>query len=268
MRQNLQIQQEQVSAKREELAGASQRLASAEEIEHRLLEGSRQAEERLLALRSQRSSHHPGTRSKLDESSAETIRQVGSLRAEEKSRIEESQDRSSKPNGKKPAAAPPIWMTRSAPPPDARRSFARIPPTAKWKKPATIPTASIMRQSCVTELNAQPEELIGLESDPAPRRRIGRRRNQLQRHEGAHRSHGPGQHDGPRGISRSAKQRDGFLRRERDDLCRVDREHAAWPSANSIKSRARNSTKPSPPSTPASPSPSNRYSAGAPARCA
>ena len=115
MRQDLQIQQEQVAAKREELAGAGQRLASAEEIEQRLLEESRQGEERLLALRAQEA-HLTQERQELAANSAETVRQMESFR-EEKLRMEER----------------------------------------KWKKPATIPTASTCARSASPNSTPSPK---------------------------------------------------------------------------------------------------------------
>ena len=224
MRQNLQIQQEQVSAKREELAGASQRLASAEQIEHRLLEESRQDEERLLALGEQQA-QLTQEREELAANSAETVRQMEVFR-EEKSAWKRVR-LSWKPNGKKPAAVPPISMTRCAP--TARPSTTSAPPAAiaKWRKPVTIPTASTCAD--LRHRAQRPARRIDRpRTRSAPRRRAGRSGNELPGHEGAYRIHGPGKHDGPGRISAMRRARH-FLRRERDDLLQSI-ENTRWPS--------------------------------------
>ena len=55
-----------------------------------------------------------------------------------------------------------------------------------------------LRQTCVAELNAQPEELMAQEATLLVGEELDRGGNELQRNEGAGGSDGPGEHDGAR----------------------------------------------------------------------
>ena len=214
MRQNLQIQQEQVGAKREELAGASQRLASAEEIEHRLLEESRQAEERLLALRSQEA-HLAQEREELAANSAETVRQMESFR-EEKSRMEERK-----------AQLETEWeeaRSRAANLDDALRTDRQTLDDVRAsrshreiEKARNDSDREYMRQTCITELNAQPEELIGLEPDLLPAAELAEAEANCQAMKARIEAMGPVNMMALEEFQQ-CEERDTFLRRERDDL--------------------------------------------------
>jgi chromosome segregation protein len=74
-----------------------------------------------------------------------------------------------------------------------------------------------LRQSCVEELNAQPEDLIAEFPALLNGRGAARLRRAVSRTEIAHRIHGPDQHDGARGIQR-VRAALRFLGRERADL--------------------------------------------------
>jgi chromosome segregation protein len=214
MRQNLQIQQERVSAKREELAAASQRLASAEEIERRLLEESRQGEERLLALRAQEA-HITQEREELAANSAETIRQMESFR-EEKLRMEDRKTQLET-----------AWeeaRSRAANLDDALRTDRQTLDDVRAsrshrevEKARNDSDREYMRQTCISELNAQPEELIGLEPDLLPAAELGEAETNCQAMKTRIESMGPVNMMALEEFQQ-CEERDTFLRRERDDL--------------------------------------------------
>jgi chromosome segregation protein len=214
MRQDLQIQQEQVAAKREELAGASQRLTSAEEIEQRLLEESRQGEERLLALRAQEA-HLAQEREELAANSAETTRQMESFR-EEKLRMEERK-----------TVLETEWeqaRTRAANLDDALRTDRQTLDEVRAsrshrevEKARNDSDREYMRQTCITELNAQPEELIGLEPDLLPAPELAEAETNCQAMKARIEAMGPVNMMALEEFQQ-CEERDTFLRRERDDL--------------------------------------------------
>src|SRR5262249_3482484 len=146
--------------KREELAATSERLASAESIAQRIEAEAAQTAARVAQFREQHATLET-ERAQLHESSAELARQVESLRAE-KFRMEESQ-----------AALDAEWesaRTRAAQLDDALRGQRQSLDDQRAQRSHTeIEKArndadrDYLRQSCVAELNAQPEELIGLE---------------------------------------------------------------------------------------------------------
>jgi chromosome segregation protein len=214
MRQNLQIQQEQVSAKREELAAASQRLAGAEEIEQRLLEESRQGEERLKTLRAQET-HLTQEREELAANSAETVRQMESFR-EEKSRMEERK-----------TLLETEWeqaRSRAANLDDALRTDRQTLDEVRAsrshrevEKARNDSDREYMRQTCITELNAQPEELIGLEPDILPALELADAETNCQAMKTRIEAMGPVNMMALEEFQQ-CEERDTFLRRERDDL--------------------------------------------------
>jgi len=214
MRQNLQLQQEQVSAKREELAGAAQRLASAEQIEQRLLEETRQGEERLLALREQQA-HLAQERDELAASSAETARQMESFR-EEKMRMEERKTQLEAQ-----------WQearSRAANLDDALRTDRQTLDEVRAsrshrevEKARNDSDREYMRQICITELNAHPEELIGLEPDILAVAELAEAEANCQAMKTRIEAMGPVNMMALEEFQQ-CEERDTFLRRERDDL--------------------------------------------------
>ncbi len=75
-----------------------------------------------------------------------------------------------------------------------------------------------LRQTCVAELNAQPEDLMAQEAQLLVGEDLGDGGDELQRDESPRGRHGAGEHDGAGRISRNASSAKDFLRRERDDL--------------------------------------------------
>ena len=215
MRQSLQAQQEELIRKREDLAAISERLASAESLAQRIEAEATQAQTPRHAIpRAARRSRTRAQRSS-NESSSEIARQAESLRAE-KFRMEESQ-----------AALESEWetaRTRAAQLDDALRGQRqslddqRAQRThCEVEKARNDSDREYLRQSCVAELNAQPEELIGTESVLLTGEELIAAETNYNEMKARVEAMGP--------VNMMAleeyqecEQRDGFLRRERDDL--------------------------------------------------
>ncbi len=223
MRRELQSLQERVVGGREELATMSERLASAEAAEQRLADEMALANSRFEALREQHASL-VGQKAEIESSCEQLARQVEDLR-NEKVRLEERK-----------AAFETEW--------DAARTRAgQIEETLRGRrqsldelraersqrqveKARNDADRDYLRQTCVTELNAQPEELVVEQQQRLVGRRPGSRRDELQRNEGPRGSHGAGEHDGSRRIPRERRARRVPAARARRPGA-VDPEHAA-----------------------------------------
>jgi len=214
MRQSLQAQQEELVRKREELAAISERLASAETIAQRIEAEASQTSARAAQFREQHAALEL-ERSQLDASTAELARQSESLRAE-KFRMEESQ-----------SALEAEWesaRTRAAQLDDALRGQRQsLDDQREQRTHCEVEKArndsdrEYLRQTCVAELNAQPEELIGLEPTLLTGEELTAAETNYNDMKARVEAMGP--------VNMMAleeyqecEQRDGFLRRERDDL--------------------------------------------------
>jgi chromosome segregation protein len=161
LRRQLQSQQEQLTRKREELAGMSERLAGAEAVERQIEAESNQTTARRTTLEQQQAAIH-NERDQLARATELLTRQTENLRAE-KVRIEESQ-----------AALDREYEqahTRSAQLDDTLRGQRQsldeqraLRGQSEIEKTRNDMDRQYLRQSCVEELNAQPEELIGQET--------------------------------------------------------------------------------------------------------
>ncbi|MFZ0908149.1 MAG: chromosome segregation protein SMC [Candidatus Acidiferrales bacterium] len=158
MRQNLQTQQETLTQQREELAAMSERLASAESISGRIAAETLQVRARIESLREQH-----GTlvteRAQIESSTAELAQQAENLRAE-KFRIEEKQALLEREWDETRSRTTQLDATlrgqrQSLDEQRAQRSQCEI------EKARNDSDRDYLRQACVAELNAQPEELIG-----------------------------------------------------------------------------------------------------------
>ncbi len=160
MRQNLQTRQESLAQLREELAAMSERLASAEAISDRIAAESSQVRTRTESLREQHGVL-VSERTQIESSTAELAQQTESLRAE-KFRIEEklaslerefddTRSRTTQLDATLRGQRQSLDEQRS------HRSQCEI------EKARNDSDRDYLRQACVAELNAQPEELIGLE---------------------------------------------------------------------------------------------------------
>jgi chromosome segregation protein len=214
MRQSIQTQQEELTRMREALAAISERLASAESLAQRIEAEAAQAQTRAAQFREQHVALEL-ERTQLNENSAEIARQAESLRAE-KFRIEESQ-----------AALESEWesaRTRAAQLDDALRGQRQSLDDQRAQhshceveKARNDADRDYLRQSCVAELNAQPEELIGLESVLLTGEELIAAETNYNEMKARVEAMGP--------VNMMAleeyqecEQRDSFLRRERDDL--------------------------------------------------
>jgi len=214
MRTSLQTQQEELTRKREELAAISERLASAESLAQRIEAEVSQTAARVAQFREQHAALEI-ERNQLEGSTAELAQQGENLRTE-KFRIEESQ-----------AALEAEWdsaRTRAAQLDDslrgqrqslddqrAQRSHCEV------EKARNDSDREYLRQTCVAELNAQPEELIGLEPNLLTGEDLTAAETNYNDMKARVEAMGP--------VNMMAleeyqecEQRDSFLRRERDDL--------------------------------------------------
>jgi chromosome segregation protein len=214
LRNDFQAMQENVVARREELATMSERLTSAESAERHLAEEIGLASERTLSLRDQHTGMIRETAA-LEASCQQLTVQAAELR-NEKTRLEEQK-----------AAFDVEWEI-------ARTRTSRLDEELRGKrtsldelraersqrqieKARNDADRDYLRQTCVTELNAQPEELIALQ----PQLLVGEELvaaetsyNEMKARVDAM---------GPVNMMaleefKECEERDTFLRRERDDL--------------------------------------------------
>ena len=161
LRRQLQSQQEQLTRKREELAAMAERLAGAEAVARQIEAESNQTAARRTSLEQQQAAIH-NERDQLARATELLTRQTENLRTE-KIRIEESQ-----------AALDREYEqahTRSAQLDDTLRGQRQsldeqraLRSQSEIEKTRNDMDRQYLRQSCVEELNAQPEELIGQEN--------------------------------------------------------------------------------------------------------
>ena len=160
IRQDLQAQQEEVSRRRAELATLSERLASAESVAARIDEELRQVREREASLTEQQAGI-ARERAELEGGTAEQERRVESLRAE-KSRLEELRK-----------ALDAEWESvrvRTVEVDDAlRMARQKLGDLREQRGQHEIERArnesdrNHLRETCLTEVNAHPEDLIAQE---------------------------------------------------------------------------------------------------------
>jgi chromosome segregation protein len=160
LRRDFEGLQERVVARREELAAMAERLDSAEAIERRLSGESAQAGERISSLLQQQSAFS-SERAELESSCAQLSRQAEELGIE-KARLAEHKEAFEKEWDEARSRTGQIDETlrgqrQSLDDLRAERSQRQI------EKARNDADRDYLRQTCVAELNAQPEELIALE---------------------------------------------------------------------------------------------------------
>jgi len=214
LRQGLQELQDQVVADREEAATISERLASNEAIEQRLSAEISRANQQLNSLRQQHGSLLR-EKSEMESSSEQLALQAESLRAE-KASLEQQK-----------AALEKEWE-------DARSRTAHLDESLRARrqsldelrgersqrqieKARNDADRDYLRQSCVSELNAQPEELMA----QAAQLLVGEELVAAETNYNEMKARGEAM--GPVNMMaleeyQQCEQREGFLRRERDDL--------------------------------------------------
>jgi chromosome segregation protein len=214
LRHDFEVLQERVVARREELATMSERLASAEAIERRLADDLSQSQQRMVTLREQHMALD-GQQAALRTACVELAAQVENLRGE-KIRLQEQR-----------IALDSEWETsrgRAAQIDEAlrekRQSLEELRAERSQRqieKARNDADRDYLRQTCIAELNAQPEELIAVESELL----VGE--NLVAAEANYNEMKAKAEAMGPVNMMaleefKECEQRDEFLRRERDDL--------------------------------------------------
>jgi chromosome segregation protein len=214
LRQDFQALQEQVVARREELATMSERLSSAESAEQHLIAELTLAAERMASLQQQ----HAGMvleKTELESSCEQLGMQVEELR-KEKARLEELK-----------AALETEWE-------GARTRAAQLDETVRGKrqsldelraernqrqieKARNDADRDYLRQTCMAELNAQPEELIAQEAQLLAGEELIAAETNYNEMKARVDAMGPVNMMALEEF-KECEERDTFLRRERDDL--------------------------------------------------
>jgi chromosome segregation protein len=214
LRRDFQELQERVVARREELAAMTERLSSAEAIEQSLSGEIAQAAERMAAVRQQ---HAALSTEKTEiESSCEQLAVQAEELRREKSRLEELK-----------AALETEWT-------EARSRTGQIEESLRGRrqsldelraersqrqieKARNDADRDYLRQSCVAELNSQPEELIAQESQLLVGEELVAAETNFNEMKARVDAMGPVNMMALEEFQ-ECEQREGFMRRERDDL--------------------------------------------------
>ena len=213
-RQNFQGLQEQVAARREELATVAERLASAEGVEQRLAQEITQAGERAESLRQQHTILAT-EKSGLEAACAELAQQAEDLRIEKtrltehKTLLEtewsEARSRTGQLDGAVRGKRQSLDELR------AERSQRQI------EKARNDADRDYLRQTCVAELNAQPEELMAQEARMVVGEHLITAETNYNEMKARIEAMGPVNMMALEEFKES-EEREQFLRRERDDL--------------------------------------------------
>jgi chromosome segregation protein len=214
LRQDFNALQEQVISRREELAMMSERLAAAEAAEQRYAQELTQAAERVESLGAQGAALS-GEKSELESSCEQLALQVRQLSAE-KQRLETQK-----------AAFEIEWTearTRAGQLDEAlrgkRQSLEELRAERgqrQIEKARNDADRDYLRQTCVTELNAQPEELIAQEQQLFAGEELISAETNYNEMKARVEAMGPVNMMALEEY-KECEEREGFLRRERDDL--------------------------------------------------
>jgi chromosome segregation protein len=214
LRQNFQGLQEQVAAKREELATVAERLASADAAEQRLANEIAQSGERANSLRQQHAVLAT-EKAELESSCEQLAQQAEDLRVE-KARLEENKatleaewNQARSRTGQLDEAL--RGKRQSLDELRAERSQRQI------EKARNDADRDYLRQTCVAELNAQPEELMAQESQLVIGEDLVAAETNYNEMKARIEAMGPVNMMALEEFQ-EAEQREQFLRRERDDL--------------------------------------------------
>jgi chromosome segregation protein len=214
LRLEFQALQDQVVARREESAAVAERLASAEASERRIADELVKAEARVTSLREQ---HAALVAEKMElESSCEQLAQQTEKLRKEKARLETEK-----------AALEMEWeqaRTRAGQLDEAvRGERASLEELRAERSQRQIEKArndadrDYLRQTCVGELNAQPEELIAQETQLMMGEELVVAETNFNEMKARVEAMGPVNMMALEEF-KECEERDGFLRRERDDL--------------------------------------------------
>jgi chromosome segregation protein len=214
LRTDFQLLQDRMVARREELATMSERLASAESIERRLSEEISQAGERVNSLQHQHTALSQ-EKAELESSCEQLALQADDLR-KEKARLDEQK-----------AALETEWD-------EARSRAGQLDESLRSKrtsldelraqrsqlqieKARNDADRDYLRQACVAELNAQPEELIAQETQSLVGEDLVAAETSYNEMKARVEAMGPVNMMALEEY-KECEEREGFLRRERDDL--------------------------------------------------
>jgi chromosome segregation protein len=214
LRRNFQALQERVVLRREELATIAERLASSELVEGRLGSEIAGSNERLSALRQQHGAL-AAEKAGIESTLGQLAQQAENLRIE-KARLEE-----------KKVALENEWE-------GARSRTGQIDETLRGRrqlldqvraersqrqieKARNDSDREYLRQTCVSELNAQPEELMAQEAQPLAGEELAAAETNYNEMKARVEAMGPVNMMALEEF-RECEQREEFLRRERDDL--------------------------------------------------
>ncbi len=214
LRRDFQQLQERVVARREELATMAERLASAEAVERRMAEEIAQSDERLQSL-TERHAALVQERAAIEFSCGDLARQVEDLRGE-KLRLEEQRAGFEKEWEEARARAGQIDETlrgrrQALDELRAERSQRQI------EKARNDADRDYLRQTCVAELNAQPEELMVQQTQLLVGEDLVAAETSYNEMKARVEAMGPVNMMALEEFQ-ECEQREGFLRRERDDL--------------------------------------------------
>ena len=214
LRQDFQALQENVTSRREELAAVSERLASAEVVEQRMGEEFTQARERLGSLQQQHTAL-VDERTALESACEQLALQSENLRLE-KGRLEERKGMLEKEWDEARSRAGHVeealrGKRQSLDELRAERSQRQI------EKARNDADRDYLRQSCVAELNAQPEELMAQEAQLLAGEELIAAETNYNEMKARVEAMGPVNMMALEEF-KECEQREGFLRRERDDL--------------------------------------------------
>ena len=214
LRNDFQALQDRVAARREELATMSERFVSAQSTEQRLAEEISQGGERVTVLRQQ----HAGLareKSELESSCEQLAVQAEDLR-KEKARFEEQKAAFEKEWDEARSRAGQLdeslrGKRTSLDELRAERSQLQI------EKARNDADRDYLRQTCVAELNAQPEELMAQESQLLVGEALVAAETSYNEMKARVEAMGPVNMMALEEY-KECEEREGFLRRERDDL--------------------------------------------------
>ncbi len=214
LRRDFQALQEQAVARREELAATSERLAGAEAIERRLMEEIAQGSARVSALRQQHAALC-GEKAGLESSCQQLARQAQDLRRD-KGRLEENKATHEKEWNEARALAGRIEESLRG----KRLSLDELRADRSQRqieKARNDADREYLRQTCVAELNAQPEELMAQEARLLIGEELAAAETNYNEMKARVEAMGPVNLMALEEFQ-ECEQREGFLRRERDDL--------------------------------------------------
>ena len=214
LRSEFHVLQERVVARREELAAMAERLASAESIEQRLSSEMAQSQERIDGLRQQRAAlvsekGEIGSSCELLARQAEELSREKTRLADHKTALESEWTGARSRAGQLDESL--RGRRQSLDELRAERTQRQI------EKARNDSDRDYLRQTCVSELNAQPEELMAQE----PQLLVGEELTAAETNYNEMKARVEAM--GPVNMMaleefQECEQREGFLRRERDDL--------------------------------------------------